>query len=183
MARFMKKAEPGRFYLRAGRGVRLVKPGDVIECSPEELGKHIDRFDRLDPEPPAPKQEAKLKAVPHLDGGYDIVSEATGEPINDAPVTKEQAEEMTGEAIEDDDKNIDETEIGGNIAIGDLSDIPPNTIAVLKKAGLLTVADIDKLTDEELLDIPGIAEKSLAIVREACDKAIAGDTDSDGNPE
>ena len=167
---FRKKEGPGRFYLRSGRGVNLVGPGETIHCRPEELGSHIDKFDRLDsvPESPPVVQYVHLRAIKREDGkGFDVISDFDGKPINDIPLTKAQAEAIAGPLD-------DEADTAKDISIDDLSDIPANTQAALKKAGLKTVADLVKLTDEELLEIPGIAEKSMAIIREACDKVVAG---------
>jgi hypothetical protein len=202
VGKFQKKPGPGRFYLRSGRGIKLVKSGEVISCLPGELGKHLKEFDRLDPAPPPPKQVACLRMEPTLKGdGYNVYQVFTDKtssdrPINDVPLTKEQAESMLepGGEVETsskvkvaDDSKDDADGDNGNKAdqadennsptgietmIDDLCDVPPNTLAVLKKAGYVTVSDINKLSDEELLDIPGVADKSLIAIRDACGKVV-----------
>jgi len=109
MARFQMKARPGKFYLRSGHGIRLIKAGDIIDCDPYEIRNHLNKFNHLDPEPsPAPQVE-KLRAVKRSDGtGYDIVSSMTGSPINDTPLSFDEAI-STADAIDDIDYEQDES--------------------------------------------------------------------------
>jgi hypothetical protein len=102
MPRFKRNNEPGPHYHGPGKSKRLIKPGEIIECEPEDLGRFLYKFDALDPAPPPPKEVAYLKSVPRGDK-FDVVpifeDETIGNPINDVPLTKEQAASMTGAAL------------------------------------------------------------------------------------
>lgn len=94
--KLQKRVGPGPFYLRAGRRIRLVNPGDIIDASEEFYEKHKSQFDRIGPEPEQPKQDMQLRMVARSDDGFDVVNDATGEPINDGPLTEEQATAIVG---------------------------------------------------------------------------------------
>lgn len=53
--------------------------------------------------------------------------------------------------------------------IADMAGIAPITRAALAKAGLTTAGDLVAMSDDELLAIEGIAAKSLASIRTACE--------------
>ncbi len=56
-----------------------------------------------------------------------------------------------------------------DIDVGDLP-LNPTTVKALKRAGVHTVRDVGKFTDEALLNLPGIAMPSLQRIRTECSK-------------
>lgn len=241
MPRFIKKPGPGRFYVRSGRGITLIRPGEIVEKDEAFYERNNDQFNRLDPEPPPPEQIAVMRAVKRNDGYYDVINDVTNEPINDDPLTKEEAESLIGADIDDADIYVEllkgvgcetledvialsdddlraipgigesgilyirracgklqlgrlisavdqscenednDPETEDDILIAELSDIPPNIQAVLRKVGILTVGDTGMLSDQQLLAIRGIGESSLAIIRKACADAIVAAGPDKGN--
>ena len=76
-----------------------VRRGEVIDCEKWELGGAIRQFDQLDDDPPpAPLPEnVRLTVAPRGGGdldGWNVMNPETGDPLNNAPLTKEEAEEI-----------------------------------------------------------------------------------------
>jgi len=92
-----KKPRTGIHYMPDGRVI--TGSGETVRAWPIELGGGIDKFERLTPMrdgevdggPPVPT--ATLTVRPRRDGAYDVVN-ATGKPINTAPLTKEEADAL-----------------------------------------------------------------------------------------
>jgi hypothetical protein len=99
--RFRLKPGHGKHYASVDGKKTVLRPGDVICCEPAELGGAIGKFEQLDPDPPPAAPEIGLCVVNRDDGLCDVVNEATGEKINDAPMTPEEASSLT-DKFEDD---------------------------------------------------------------------------------
>lgn len=69
---------------------KLVK-GDILECDPDMLKHIMNRFEQIDPDPPAPEPTAGLCIVAVDNGMFDVVNSATGEALNDVLLTKDVA--------------------------------------------------------------------------------------------
>ncbi|HEQ98821.1 MAG TPA: hypothetical protein ENO22_05720 [candidate division Zixibacteria bacterium] len=96
------KPKTGTHRMRLKGAWTVVRPGDQIECEPYEIGRGLMfKFERLDPEPPPPEPDYKLKAWRREDDLYDVVNQGSGQKINDQPLSKAEAEDLTGEKIED----------------------------------------------------------------------------------
>lgn len=91
--RFKFKEVPNNFRIRINGHMKKMKPGDIIECHPDYLRKHIELFDRLDPEPPPPKPKYELKMVA-CEGGWNVINQASGKPINNVPLSEKDATAM-----------------------------------------------------------------------------------------
>lgn len=73
-------------------GSRVLKPGDQI---PERLvGGAMDKFEPVGPPIAERQPEVGLKVTP-IEGTkparFDVINQATGDPINDEPLTKTKA--------------------------------------------------------------------------------------------
>jgi hypothetical protein len=77
---------------------RKLQPGDVIDCSPEDVSFAKDKFMQLDPDPGPPKPVVGLKIVKHENGECNIVNESTGVRLNDVSLTEDEAKEMAPDA-------------------------------------------------------------------------------------
>jgi hypothetical protein len=102
-----------RFRLKNGKGKHIhvvdgeetrYNAGDVINVrSKFELGNALDKFEQLDPdeedEGVVKKETAKKFKVKKIKGTkkYNVVKVSTGEKANDAPLTKEEAEDLAGD--------------------------------------------------------------------------------------
>ena len=85
---------------RTGDVVTL-KPGDIIECEPEQLGCGRDKFEALDPEPPPtppPFPKTGLRVVSRGAGWFDVINPTTGMPINDHALRFEDASALAQRA-------------------------------------------------------------------------------------
>lgn len=76
-----------------------MRPGDVVECTKEELHSVPHKFDQLDPDPPPPEPSVRLRAVHRGGGNWDVVNEVTKKKINEKPLNKQQALDLV-DAIE-----------------------------------------------------------------------------------
>ena len=97
--RFRMKRGMGLHYLRREGGEVAVRPGDIVECTREELGSALHKFDQLDPDPPPPEPSVRLRAVHSGGGKWDVVNEVTKKKINEKPLNKQQALDLV-DAIE-----------------------------------------------------------------------------------
>lgn len=120
MPTFILKEGMGKHYARIDGQKVCLRPGDRIVCDTATLGSALSKFREVADLPQATKPEARLgkKAKPttpaakptepaapefvvrerggELDG-YDVISTATGEAINDAPLTQREALDLIGE--------------------------------------------------------------------------------------
>lgn len=110
-----------RFRLKRGKysyqdtdGNAVVKhAGDIVECEPEKLKFFMDKFEQIDPDPPAPEPEVGLKMERASDepNQWNVINETTGKPINDAPLGLREAQAIVRNAkqqMEDAVENADE---------------------------------------------------------------------------
>jgi hypothetical protein len=98
MVRFRLKPRAGvhRFGNRNGLP-ELVRPGEIVNCSREDLGGAADKFDQLDPDPPVAAQPAPsngLALIEREDGLYDILNQTNGRALNSRPMEKESARKL-----------------------------------------------------------------------------------------
>lgn len=101
-------------YSRSGprSGVHLNKPGSIIELTESQGKAFQDKFDRVED---TPKEKAfkdsqdktiteNLPAVEETkDGNFDVLHQETGKPINDEPLTEEDANALAETTTEEDD--------------------------------------------------------------------------------
>jgi hypothetical protein len=98
--RFRLRNKPRQCSLHYARikGVKIaVKPGDIIECEPTELGNWIAMYEQLDPDPPEPPAASILKIVHRGFGRYDVVNQCTGITMNSRALSKPEAEALVNE--------------------------------------------------------------------------------------
>jgi hypothetical protein len=95
--RWKMKAKAGRHVMSGGK---VVLPGQIIDCTRDEIGHALDKFEQLDPDPPEPTTpiRAKLIVVERHDGGFDVVNEKTRRRLNSRKLTKEDAEDIVKSA-------------------------------------------------------------------------------------
>lgn len=76
---------------------RKLTPGEIVECDPSEVKSFMDRFEPAEAPPPEPEPEVGLKVVAHVEGGntFDVVNETTGKPVNDVPLTLDEARQVS----------------------------------------------------------------------------------------
>jgi hypothetical protein len=99
--RFRRKANLGPHNAVIG-GVRvLVTSGMIIECYPEDIGAFAHQYDVINkPEEPPPEllpSGSTLAMVKREGGdlsGWDIVNPITGQPLNDTPLTLDEAKSL-----------------------------------------------------------------------------------------
>jgi len=91
---FRMRQNVGKHIMSHGGQKKVLRPGDTIRCEKYELGNALDKFEQLEPDPPAPAPKVGLRAVHIGFGKYNVISDATGKPINDEPLTKEEARAM-----------------------------------------------------------------------------------------
>lgn len=81
--------------------LKVFRPGDIYEGEKEALGRALDQWEQLDPDPlpPLPPEPTRpLKVVHRGFGKWDVINQETGTAINDQPLSKEEALAMVGEA-------------------------------------------------------------------------------------
>lgn len=92
----MKKGVGPHSMKLKGKNITL-HPGDEIRCGPEDIGGALNlKFDALEAPPPEPFPKIGLVVKPREDGKCDVINEATGNKINDEPLTPKEAEQMAG---------------------------------------------------------------------------------------
>jgi len=91
----MKKGY-GKHYHRDEDGrMVLIRPGDSLLVDPEILAGARDKFEMIGPMPPPPDFVIGL-VLSEIEGGmYNVLNIETGEPINDTPLTLEEAKSIT----------------------------------------------------------------------------------------
>jgi len=92
------KLKSGTYRNRRGK----FYPGDVFEAEEFEVRNFLDLLERLDPPPEeqeqdSPKPSIGLRLRHKGAGKYDVIYEATGQPINDVLLSKEEAEALIDE--------------------------------------------------------------------------------------
>lgn len=96
----------GKHRMMIDGKLRVVRPGDIIECEKSRLAGVLDKFEQLDPETETSdlKPNAGLKAVKRPGGnftGYDVINTATGKAINSEPLKKAEAQALVEQGIGD----------------------------------------------------------------------------------
>lgn len=91
--RFKYKNNVGNHYYNR----RKLKPGDIIDT--DSVGGAIDKFEQLDPDPEPVLPNVGLHAKETEDGRFDVVNETTGEPINDAPLNKNEVDQLVDKDV------------------------------------------------------------------------------------
>lgn len=86
--------------MRVGRTIRPLAPGEEVELTPTQAQAFRDKFDFVSE---GRKKEAlktteapKLRKEPHayLDDKFDVIHPETGAPINDEPLSEEEADAL-----------------------------------------------------------------------------------------
>ena len=94
--RWRLKANCGAHHFYEPELPKVVRPGDIVNCTRERLRGAVYKFEALDPEPPTPLEAAPsdgLMVRERPDGdGYDVFNQTTGRALNSLPLTQEAAE-------------------------------------------------------------------------------------------
>lgn len=107
------RIRPGqKHYMRGvGKDNNVFTAGQVIELYPHQAMNIMDKLIPLDAEQepgddPTPVNTAPELELKHVGGGrYNVIHPETGDPINDAPLTKAEAEALlSGGGADDADK-------------------------------------------------------------------------------
>ena len=72
-------------------------PGDIIKLRPDQAKGIMHKLEQLEPDPPEPQPEVSMVIMENADGTYNVVNEVTSEPVNDLPLTMEQARALVGD--------------------------------------------------------------------------------------
>lgn len=80
-------------------------PGQVIECEPEQLGGARDKFEVVEGDTTPTGGEttnppAADFSVVAVEGGYNVIHVGSGAPINDEPLSREEAADLAGVPLE-----------------------------------------------------------------------------------
>lgn len=118
MARYQMLPKKGKHYHRQAGGIICVKPGDIIDTEECELRGAIDKFVRLDPPLPEPEPTRSLYAKHVGRGRYDVINKATGYPINEQRLSKEEAEALIEEQLAEEVEDADASPGDGQAAAG-----------------------------------------------------------------
>ena len=91
----MKKGVGPHSMKLDGKNITL-HPGDEVRCEPEDIGGILERkFEALEPPPPEPSPTGPgLTIEVREDGKCDVINKATGNKINDEPLTAKEAAVM-----------------------------------------------------------------------------------------
>lgn len=89
-------------YVRNGKNI-IVKPGDIIDVEEYELRGAADKFQRLDPPEPEPEPTRGLYAEHAGAGRWNVINRATGKPINDELLSKEEAQALVDKGLNEED--------------------------------------------------------------------------------
>lgn len=104
-----------------GREKVELHPGDEITCERWELKGAMDKFKCVQPAtqvPPQAQPTVGLKLVHRGGQWYDVINEATGKPINDKALRKEDAEQLVADQAET-DAQLECAGCGASISEGD----------------------------------------------------------------
>ena len=97
----------GKCYLMEAGALRCYGPGSIYTGEKASLGASLDQWEQIDPdpEPPSPPQPTQgliMRARGFRGKGeWDVINPETGKPINDRPLSKDEALSMIGDAGED----------------------------------------------------------------------------------
>lgn len=102
--RFKMKPNTGKHrILNDGKDI-TVRAGEIVDCTKEEIGCAIDKFEQLDPDVLPPASRFKLES---RGGGYfDVIHPVSGMPINSKALRKPEAETLAGFSVEEYDAKI-----------------------------------------------------------------------------
>ena len=96
--RYRMKQKVGKHHMKDANGQRIiVKPGDVIESRPQDIGASMYKFEQLDAEPELVIRT--MRTEPDGKGKFHVINVNSQERINDVPLTAEQAAEMVGQPL------------------------------------------------------------------------------------
>lgn len=112
MAKFRLKS--GKYHgLKDGKK-HTYAPGEIVELDPSQVQYMMDVLEPLEPLVTKEEQEAaprkQLKAAHKGGGKYNVINKATGKPINDVLLSKEEAQNLVSGKI-DSTENEDKKEI------------------------------------------------------------------------
>lgn len=101
--KFQMKQGVGKHTMTlAGKDI-ILKPGDTVDCTAEQLGGAIDKFEQIDSEI-SPKSQFKI--VSRAPGFYDVIHPITGAAINTKALRKADAEALAGQTVEEYDAKV-----------------------------------------------------------------------------
>lgn len=111
----LKQKKASHRYTGTDGEMVVMQPGDIIECEPDKLKYCMDKFEQIDPDPPAPEPAVGLKMERASDepNQWNVISEVTGKPINDVPLGLREAQAIVRNAkqqMEDAVENADKQE-------------------------------------------------------------------------
>jgi len=96
-----KKPGFGPYLYKKDGELVEVKTGETLECSKMALGTYVERFDLAD-EDETVEEPSRYVSVPRKDeSGFDVVDRETGRPVNEAPMTEDEAKEFLEKYEED----------------------------------------------------------------------------------
>lgn len=117
MARYQMKPRMGAHYLRQEGRLTRINPGDIIDVEAYELRGAADKFTLVDPPPEPPPEPEPTQALyaKHVGGGrWNVINPATGEPINDELLSKEQAQSLVDKELPETNEEADAGADNGN---------------------------------------------------------------------
>lgn len=94
-----------RFRHREGFGKHrfvdgtISRPGFVTDDLPKS--PCADKFEQLDPNPPAPQPSVGLRVHPRGGGWFDVINDTTGDAVNDRPMRFDAASELASAGLEE----------------------------------------------------------------------------------
>lgn len=95
--RFQLRPGKGKHHMRDHTGAMVVlRPGDIIDCHALDLGGAIGKFEQLEPDPPPVTVSSTLTVVPAGDGTFNVVNPGSGLPLNDLPLSAQDASDLAG---------------------------------------------------------------------------------------
>jgi len=101
------KLKSGKYHRKG----EVLRPGAIIEASEYAMRGFLDVMERIDPDIPVMD---KPKAVPPIVRGsasglgyFDVLNPDTGEPLNDRPLVKSEAEALAGAPVPEEEETVD----------------------------------------------------------------------------
>ena len=102
--RFRMKPGCGKHRITTdGRDI-TVRVGEIVNCSKEDIGAAMDKFEQLDPDVLPPPSRFKIVSSPG--GFYDVIHPVNGIAINSKKLRKAEAEALAGMTVEEYDARI-----------------------------------------------------------------------------
>ena len=116
--RFRMKPGTGKHrILNDGKDI-TVRAGEIVDCSKEEIGAAMDKFEQLDPDVLPPP--SRFKIISTAGGYYDVIHPVTETAINSKKLRKAEAESLAGMTVEEYDAKVaNEVETDARIAIAE----------------------------------------------------------------